>query len=294
MSPPAAFIGTPSIHNFALGRLAPPKRWQQKGIGTSLHASHSTINPAGVVRGVLVVGAAVILSQGSFPLGSMGGHGVAYAASGAATPPPQMIQNRALHYGNYCGPGPKEVCSEKGCTQPQNLQPVDEVDASCLIHDMSYCKCQQGLFERGGPKIPMIHQLMAVRGLLPQPASDRLLSIDNEYSACIHRADERLFHEFRERVDQDTLPKWWDDTSLAPLGAEGVAGYRKACAVGVGGTCVGLSKDVFVKFVDIFEGDLRVDGEHDARIAQRDAAEVASGGGRVMMGLRWMLSMMSL
>lgn len=46
---------------------------------------------------------------------------------------------QALRYGNYCGPGPQGVCTEEGeCHALPGRPPVDEIDESCLVHDISY------------------------------------------------------------------------------------------------------------------------------------------------------------
>ena len=41
-----------------------------------------------------------------------------------------------LHYGNYCGPGPTLLV---GCRAP--FDAVDHVDATCMRHDLDWCKC---------------------------------------------------------------------------------------------------------------------------------------------------------
>jgi hypothetical protein len=58
--------------------------------------------------------------------------------------------------------------------------------------------------------------------------------------------------------------RWWDDTSLAPPGAEGAQGFSKACAVsipGEQGACVVTSKDIYMGFVDVFERALALDAD---------------------------------
>ena len=40
----------------------------------------------------------------------------------------QVINNNLLRYGNYCGPGPDELCPGNGCRTLPTLPPVDAVD----------------------------------------------------------------------------------------------------------------------------------------------------------------------
>jgi hypothetical protein len=47
-----------------------------------------------------------------------------------------LVQNTMLHYGSFCGPGPRLLPT---CLAP--LDPVDEVDTICMRHDLGWCRC---------------------------------------------------------------------------------------------------------------------------------------------------------
>jgi hypothetical protein len=60
------------------------------------------------------------------------------------------------------------------------------------------------------------------------------------------------------------MHRWWDDTSLAPPGAQGAEGFSKACAVsvpGIKGACFLTSRELYLGLVDVFERALELDTE---------------------------------
>ena len=116
-------------------------------------------------------------------------------------------------------------------------------------------ECKQDAEKRGHKPFPGMHLVMAVRGALPPPLADALVKMDPEYSTCMHEADTKLVKDFKTSI----LPRWWDDASLAPKGAENTRGYKQACAVGFRGTCLANSRFVFTRFTELFVRDLVVD-----------------------------------
>jgi hypothetical protein len=107
-------------------------------------------------------------------------------------------------YANYCGPTP-EITVRDSCRAHgwHGDQAVDDVDAACRLHDVSYCSCEAQLLSRLNrpddeqQQIPGLSSLIALR-FITLPVAQTLLSldkavgIDNEYLDCIHRADVRL------------------------------------------------------------------------------------------------------
>jgi len=131
-----------------------------------------------------------------------------------------------------------------------------------------------------------MHLLMAVRGALPGPIAEMLISVDKTYSMCMAEADSRLVSDFQRRIDGALLPRWWDEPRLAPEGTEGTEGFEVACAVALPGTnvCLAESKFVFKSFTNLFHEDLAVDERVRSRQKVEPGAELANGLGRA--GLR--------
>ena len=120
-------------------------------------------------------------------------------------------------YGNYCGPTP-EVDPSLGCVAHgwRGDAPVDTVDASCMQHDVSYCRCDQGLRQRSGER-PLLSVLTALRSQLGARVIDSTL--DSTYLACVNRADTELIADgvrVRGRAQRDGCtgsdqPGWFCD-----------------------------------------------------------------------------------
>ena len=88
--------------------------------------SHAAKMPLCVLASTLYMAS----SSGSISISNSSSSGGGGSGGGSS------IRNTMLHYGNYCGPGPTLLV---GCRAP--LEPVDHVDATCMRHDLAWCRC---------------------------------------------------------------------------------------------------------------------------------------------------------
>eukprot|EP00287_Rhodomonas_sp_CCMP768_P014314 CAMPEP_0196752646 /NCGR_PEP_ID=MMETSP1091-20130531/87778_1 /TAXON_ID=302021 /ORGANISM="Rhodomonas sp., Strain CCMP768" /LENGTH=242 /DNA_ID=CAMNT_0042100621 /DNA_START=1 /DNA_END=725 /DNA_ORIENTATION=- len=121
----------------------------------------------------------------------------AESSSSQSTETAEVIHNKPLRYGNYCGPGPGELNPEQGCRMLPHLPAADKIDRECFLHDQAYCKCRQSLESKGKPFFPALFPLMVIRGELPAQLGDALLRVDRDFSLCVHDADRSLAHNFQ-------------------------------------------------------------------------------------------------
>ena len=161
--------------------------------------------------------------------------------------------------GSYCGPGPDESVWS-------TLKPVDEVDSLCFKHDMAYRQCLEDLSVDIGFKAPkLLHQLMPIRGFLPSPIRMAFNKLRPNYVECMHMADKDMINGFDTIAENQRLPMWWSDTSLAPFhsfNVEGTQGYAEACVIGLGewtGTCLLSTKNLFSIMVGVFSTSINSD-----------------------------------
>lgn len=115
-----------------------------------------------------------------------------------ATNPNENYAPRRLYpgtYGEFCGPTPevqvKQACAAHGW---HSDNPIDRVDESCRLHDISYCQCESDLLSRRKyplEDIPLLSSITALR-FATKPALGRVAPVDDEYFKCINKADRQL------------------------------------------------------------------------------------------------------
>ena len=158
-----------------------------------------------------------------------------------------VINNNLFRYGMYCGPGPDD-------TLWATTEPVDSVDQICQNHDKAYRTCLEGLSEDAGirhrlnhPCLPeplptklslnpndyfsegfkmpkILHQIMPIRGYMPDIVTRKIFTMAPKYMSCMHYADKNMVSEFDDHVEKELLPRWWSNPEEAPVGAQGIAG----------------------------------------------------------------------
>lgn len=157
------------------------------------------------------------------------------------------IRNNIFRYGQYCGPGPDESFWN-------HIQPVDTLDQQCQQHDKAYRSCLETLSNDTGFKVPkIVHQIMAMRGLIaPFVLLKWAFAVAPSYMSCMHAADRDLVVGFERVLENDLFPKWWTQPAEAPVGTEGVQGFKEACALGLKGQCAVSSKRLFEIMLAMF------------------------------------------
>lgn len=156
-------------------------------------------------------------------------------------------QNNLFGYGQYCGAGPDESLWPL-------LQPIDEFDQACQRHDDDYRICYESLSEEIGFPIPkFVHQIVAMRGLLP--INLWFFGSIHNYLTCMHEADQRFIKLLKHRYDHNQLPTWWRNLAKAPTKIEGIEGFEEACTVGISslGFCAVSSKQFFQIVMRVFQ-----------------------------------------
>jgi len=124
------------------------------------------------------------------------------------------VVNSFLHYGAFCGPGPKLL---PGCAAP--VPPVDHVDAVCMAHDLGWCGCFAQRTHSDGLDAFKPHPfvLSARFVALPGPLYRRLFDVD--FRECIVRADKALLEAMDAIAAAGELPDWWDKWTEAKFRA---------------------------------------------------------------------------
>jgi hypothetical protein len=114
------------------------------------------------------------------------------------------------------------------------LKPVDNFDSFCERHDQDYRICLDELKDRIGFPVPtFVHQIMAIRGLIPHFIRDSVFGYAPQYLQCMHDADAAFVNALDNSLENDVVPVWWKNKQLAPDGAEGVNEYHEACSLGI-------------------------------------------------------------
>jgi hypothetical protein len=164
-----------------------------------------------------------------------------------------VIYNNIFRYGYYCGPGPDDKFWDF-------VEPVDSIDETCQRHDFAYKGCLDQLSKDVGYNVPkVVHQIMPVRGFAPPVFIRHLFSIAPKYMTCMHHADKTMVNRFEEFLREDSFPHWWSQPHAAPVGAQGVSGYKVACAFGMGGHCILTSRKLFTLMLNLFSWSVEVD-----------------------------------
>lgn len=110
-------------------------------------------------------------------------------------------------YANYCGPTPEINAATGNCVAHgwHGDAPVNQVDAACQQHDVSYCNCESKLLSRriknnqqqeqeqqtSASSTKGLSSLVALR-FATRTALHRTHIVDDEYLNCVHKADIHL------------------------------------------------------------------------------------------------------
>lgn len=101
-------------------------------------------------------------------------------------------------YKNYCGPTP-EITIQDGCRARgwHGDEALDQVDAACQLHDVSYCSCETQLLSRkyaagkAKERTEGLSSIVALR-FATRSTLYKTNTVDKEYLGCIHKADTEL------------------------------------------------------------------------------------------------------
>ena len=110
-----------------------------------------------------------------------------------------------------------------------------------------------------------LHQVMPIRGFLPQPIRMVFNKLIPNYVECMHNADKEMLEGFDRITAENRLPDWWSNPSLAPTDnfvVEGIKGYSEACVFGLGqfsGICLVSTKNLFGIMVSVFSTSINSD-----------------------------------
>lgn len=137
----------------------------------------------------------------------------------------------------------------------EHLRPIDEFDQACQSHDNDYRMCYESLNKQLGFPVPkFVHQLMALRGLIPLGfIKSYVFGKFSDYLQCMHAADEKFIQAMEDRFLTNQLPTWWENLAIAPNKMEGIIGYNEVCTLGISsfGYCL-LSSKSFFQIVILF------------------------------------------